>query len=229
MSQSWAQFVSGLNTDPGSGDTSGQTPDWQTQLGLNSAGGTVSSAPSGTVFQVPNSDGTITYYDAAGNALGTSSSGSGGGVGGAGGLGGGSESGTTNTNVNATGGVAGSSGGLGNILQSILGSGTGQGGSGLGSLLAMLAPAIAGIYSANKTGQATSQVLGGIQNASNIDQQLLGAPSAYAPYTQAGQNALTNLSGMSFQPLNYGPLGGRALTLGNIAAAPTAAATTKGK
>ena len=171
-------------------------------------GGTSTSSPFPGFNMVNNGDGTWTdtstgvMYDTNGTALGNDSS-------------------LTD---------AMSNGSSTSWLSKLLGSGMGQGGvGGLGGLLSLLAPALAGIYSANKTGQATSQVLGGIQNASNIDQQLLGAPSAYAPYTQAGQSALTKLSGMNFQPLNYGPLGGRALTLGNIAAAPTAAATTKGK
>src|SRR5208282_4701223 len=98
------------------------------------------------------------------------------------------------------------------------------GGSGLATLAGLLGPALAGLYSANQTGKATGQVLQGITNAQNSNTQLLGGPSAYAPYSAAGTQALTNLGGLGFQPLQFGALGQAGskpftpnITLGNVA------------
>jgi len=101
----------------------------------------------------------------------------------------------------------------------------------LASLAGILGPALTGLYSASKTNQATGQVTQGIQNAQASTNKLLSGPSAYAPYTAAGTQALQNLGGLGFQPINMGPLGNRPITLGNIAApaAATPTTTTKGR
>lgn len=131
--------------------------------------------------------------------------------------------GATSTDANYSGtagaGIAGA-GGLGSLLQSL---GLGSGAAGLAGLAGILAPLAGGLYSANKTNQATQQVLGGINNANTAIKGILGAPSVYAPYTGAGQTAISKLNGMNFQPMNFAPLGTpgayspSGLTLGNLA------------
>ena len=103
----------------------------------------------------------------------------------------------------------GSSGlpGLGSLSQLL--------GVGNGSLLPLLAgifgPALGGLLSYNATKNATNQVTGGIQNAQNAVTNLLGsgAPDRFAPFANAGQTALGKLGGMTWTPLNYGPLSGK--------------------
>src|SRR6202171_988347 len=76
MTFSW---LNGLNLPGGGGDQGGGTDLWS---GLPNTGGPPSSVadpwsgvpagtPAGAVFQMPNPDGTVTYYDAAGNPVGT--------------------------------------------------------------------------------------------------------------------------------------------------------------
>jgi len=213
MSQSWQQFIDSIT--PGSTDTTGlgAAPPTQDAPGVGfSAGG---GMPAGAVFQIPNADGTVTYYDASGNPVGT---GPGTGTDTTGSPGSSGSSTYDTSGLNAPTGGAPS--GLGSLLSGLGGTG------GLGALAALI-PALSGLYSANQTGKATGQVTQGITNAQTAVSKLLGGTTPYAPYTAAGTQALTNLGGMNWNPINFGPLGGRPVTLGAIAAPP--AASTKGK
>jgi hypothetical protein len=196
MSQGWQQFIDSLN--PGSQDTTGMTG-----AEIGNTGATPTGSPYPGSNMVDNGNGTWTdtstgiMYDATGTSLGNDPS-----------------------LTDAMNG--GTSGGIGSIpgLSGLSGLG------GLTPLLSALIPGLLGAYSASQTGKATGQVLQGIQNAQTSVSGLLGGQSAFAPYVGAGGQALNNLQGMGWQPINMGPLGGRPVTLGTIAAAP---ATTKGK
>jgi len=203
MSQSWQQFLDSLN--PGSQDTTGLTAGE-----IGNTGSTPTGSPYPGNNMVDNGNGTWTdtstgiMYDSSGISVGNDPS---------------------LTDSMNTGGAGGSQLGLGGLLQSL---GLGSGGlGGLATLAGLLGPALAGAYSANQTGKATGQVVQGIQNAQTSVNNLLGAPSTFGPYTTAGQGAITKLNGMNWQPMNFAPLGGKRITLGNIAAPPTT--TTKGR
>lgn len=204
MSQSWQQYLDSMN--PGSQDPTGAPSPTDGSMGPPPPSSTFSSMPN----MIQNSDGTWTdtatgaMYDSNGTSLGTMDP----------------------QLMDALNSSGSSSGGnpLAGLFSGIPGGATG--------LLAGLAPLLAGLYSANQTGKATGQVTQGIQNAQTAVSNLLNPTSSgqgvYAPYTTAGANAMTKLGGMNFNPINFGPLGGRPVTLGAIAA-PPAASTTKGR
>lgn len=78
------------------------------------------------------------------------------------------------------------------------------------NILAALAPLLGGLYAANRTGKATDQVVGGINNASETIKQILGgATSPFTPYTTAGAAAVGKAGAMNWQPLapRFAPLG----------------------
>ena len=92
--------------------------------------------------------------------------------------------------------------------------------SNVGGLMSALAPFLGGALAYNATNKATDQMQQGIQNSNEAITKILGGTSPYAPYMQAGQNALGNLGNIGYKPMagNYQPLGaGRAMTLGQMA------------
>ena len=96
--------------------------------------------------------------------------------------------------LNLPGGTSGL-GGLPAGLSSLLG----NGGS---ALLGLLAPALGAYLSSSATKKATDQTVAGINKASDQITGILGGPNGYAPYMQTGQQALTKLNGMNYQPLS---------------------------
>jgi hypothetical protein len=78
---------------------------------------------------------------------------------------------------------------------------------GVPGIAGILGPLLGGIYANHATSQATSQVLGGIQNANDQIKSILGGQSPYSPYMNAGNQALQNASNTQWKPLNFGPLG----------------------
>lgn len=117
-----------------------------------------------------------------------------------------------NPTTPSAGGGGGSGGGSGGGAGGILGTL-----GGIPGLAGLLAPLLGGILNSNATKNATNQTVAGINKASDQVQGILGQPSPFAPFTQAGQGAMAKLQGMNYQPLagRFGNLGaGRATTLG---------------
>jgi hypothetical protein len=92
----------------------------------------------------------------------------------------------------------GGGGGLSDLLKAL---------GGVPGIAGILGPLLGGIYANHATSQATSQVLGGIQNANEQIKSILGGQSMYSPYMNAGNQALQNASNTQWKPLNFGPLG----------------------
>ena len=104
----------------------------------------------------------------------------------------------TSTIGGSSGQSASSSNGLSALMKAL---------GGNSGLLAALAALGGGIYSANQTKKATNQTVGGINNASQQIQSILGPGAGvggngiYAPYMNAGTTALGKLGGFNYQPL----------------------------
>lgn len=198
----WANLMAGINTP--NLDLTSADFGWQpgSGFGMNDRGlGTTQDGGLGS-----GSDGTLTA-DQIG-LLGNSGS-----VGFQ--AGGGNGSPPTNFN-NGSGGSPGGGGAGGGI-----GGGAGNGilGAlgGIPGLAGILAPLLGGLLNSNATKNATNQTVAGINKASDQVQGILGQPSPFAPFTQAGQGAMAKLQNMNYQPLapQFSNLGaGRGTTLG---------------